>query len=189
MDFLTPLRLEEQLHCRRVSAISTFLAEAAGRSSPEVKVIAQSALFHDIGKAALPQECLYKSEPRNQRDQALFMSHTTIGEKMLEGTESILSTAAIVARQHHERLDGSGYLGLPDKSIHPHAKIVAVADVLDSLTYRKGTWDTGQVRDELKRSSGTLLDAELTALLLRNWARIQEICGQVNTHNHINTHF
>ncbi|MFQ8908323.1 MAG: HD-GYP domain-containing protein [Subdoligranulum sp.] len=69
----------------------------------------------------------------------------------------MLGTSSVVALQHHERLDGSGYLGLQDAEIHPHAKIVAVADVFDALISPrpyKRPWDIRRVSDYLKSCAG-----------------------------------
>lgn len=188
MNFLTPLRREEQLHCRRVSAISKLLAETAGASAPEATTIAQSALLHDIGKSALPQRIFHTLEPLSQREQNLLQAHTTIGREMLEGTETILSTASIVAHQHHERLDGSGYWGMCGQEIHPHAKLVAVVDVFDTLTFRKASWENADVRRHLEQCAGTQLDAEIVRLLLSNFDRALNTGRSVNAYTNKNTH-
>ena len=101
---------------------------------------------------------------------------------MLEGTNTILSTAAIVAQQHHEHLDGSGYLGLHEDEIHPHAKLVAVANTFDTLSFRKGVWDQEQVRCELERRAGSQLAPQTVALLLDSLPQIVDICHHVNAH-------
>lgn len=189
MNFLTPLRREEQLHCRRVSAISKLLADAAGMSAPEAATIAQSALLHDIGKSALPQRLFHTLNPLSQREQALLKAHTTIGKELLEGTESILSTASIVAYQHHEYLDGSGYWGLRGQEIHPHAKLITVVDMFDSLTFRKASWENDAVRSHLEQRAGTQLDAEAVHLLLSNFEQVLGAGYSVNTHSGQNAHF
>lgn len=102
MNFLTPLRREEQLHCRRVSAISKLLAETSGVSSPEATTIAQSALLHDIGKSALPQRIFHTPEPLSPREQTLVKAHTTLGKELLEGTETILRAYPQIASDGQE---------------------------------------------------------------------------------------
>ena len=183
VNFLTPLRREEQLHCRRVSAISKLLAEAAGASAPEATTIAQSALLHDIGKSALPQRIFHALSPLSQREQTLLRAHTTIGKELLEGTESILSTASIVAYQHHEYLDGSGYWGLRSQEIHPHAKLITVVDVFDTHTFRKASWEDNDVRCYLEQRAGTQLDAESIRLLLSNFKQVLDAGYSVNAYS------
>jgi len=188
VNFLTPLRREEQLHCRRVSAISKLLAEAAGASAPEATAIARSALFHDIGKSALPQRIFHKLEPLSPREQTLLRAHTTIGKELLEGTETILSTASIVAYQHHEHLDGSGYWGLRGQEINPHATLIAVVNAFDSLTFRKASWENVEVQRSLEQRAGTQLDVDTVHLLLSNLARVLDAGHSVNAHSGKNTH-
>jgi HD-GYP domain-containing protein (c-di-GMP phosphodiesterase class II) len=189
VNFLTPLRREEQLHCRRVSAISKLLAETSGVSSPEATTIAQSALLHDIGKSALPQRIFHTPEPLSPREQTLVKAHTTLGKELLEGTETILSTAAIVAYQHHEYLDGSGYWGLHGHELHPHTKLIAVVNTFDALTFRKASWDNGDVRHTLEQRAGTQLDADAVHLLLSNLDRVLDAGYSANAHSGQNTHF
>lgn len=188
MNFLTPLRREEQLHCRRVSAISKLLAETAGVSAPEATTIAQSALLHDIGKSALPQRIFHSLEPLSPREQTLLRAHTTIGKELLEGTETILSTAAIVAYQHHEYLDGSGYWGLHGPEIHPHAKLIAVVNAFDTLTFRKAYWENIEVQHSLEQCAGTRLDADIVHMLLSNLAQVLDTGYSVNAYNGQDTH-
>ncbi len=189
MNFLTPLRREEQLHCRRVSAISKLLAETSGVSSPEATTIAQSALLHDIGKSVLPQRLFHTPEPLSLREQTLMKAHTTLGKELLEGTETILSTAAIVAYQHHEHMDGSGYWGLRGHEIHPHAKLIAVVNTFDTLTFRKASWDNGDIQHTLEQRAGTQLDADAVHLLLSNLDRVLAAGYSANAHSGQNTHF
>ena len=188
MNFLTPLRREEQLHCRRVSAISKLLAEAACASAPEATTIAQSALLHDIGTSALPQRIFHSLEPLSPREQTLLRAHTTIGKELLEGTESILSTASIVAYQHHEHLDGSGYWGLHGPEIHPHAKLIAVVNAFDTLTFRKASWENLDVQHILEQRAGTQLDADTVHLLLSNLTQVLDAGHSVNAYRGQKTH-
>lgn len=188
MDLWMRLPYEEQMHCRRVSAVSAFLAKAAGSSPQEVRVVAQSALLHDVGKLALPQELIRKSTPLTRGEQTILLTHTLLGRTMLKDTQDLLDTAAVVAYQHHERLDGSGYLGLHDGNIHPHAKLVAIADLFDSLAFCREPWDMEQVRTELRQRSGRRLAAGIVCLLLDNIRQIYGICNEINTQTPVNAH-
>ena len=183
MEFFAPLPLEEQLHCRRVAAVSKLIAESMGCSNVEVTTIERAAMFHDVGKTAIPTELLNKSGELTKRERAVVLSHTTVGKQMLDGTESILSTAAIVALQHHEHLDGSGYFGLTDKAIHPHAKMVAVADVFDKLMFCRLGPEKEKIEnacDTLLQCAGKKLDARLIHMLLSNFDQALVVCHMVN---------
>ena len=92
-----------------------------------------------------------------------------IGAHILIHTHGAMRTASAVALQHHERLDGSGYLGLRGNEIHPHAKLVAVADVFDALLSPrpyKRPWSIRRTCDYLSSLAGVKLDAKLVGLLL-----------------------
>ena len=95
--------------------------------------------------------------------------HTAVGAHIRIHTHGAMRTASAVALQHHERLDGSGYLGLRGNEIHPHAKLVAVADVFDALLSPrpyKRPWSIRRTCDYLSSLAGVKLDAKLVGLLL-----------------------
>ena len=191
MNYLTPLPLEEQLHCRRVAAISKIIADAAGMSELEIKSVEQAAIFHDIGKTALPRKILCQDKPLNRQQQSIFQRHTELGMRMLKGTEGILSTASIVAFQHHERLDGSGYFGLTAQMIHPHAKLVAGADTFDTTVFcRPAGQDQRLVQAcmMLIEKGGRELSEEYILCLLNHLDQILAACDAANAHIHINAH-
>ena len=102
----------EQAHCRRTAALSELLAKLAGLPDSEVRTVTQSALVHDIGKTAIPPAILGKTGPLTEEEHAIMRMHTAIGAHILIHTHGAMRTASAVALQHHERLDGSGYLGL-----------------------------------------------------------------------------
>lgn len=161
----------DQAHCRRTAEISKRLAEWNSCPATEVKMITQSALYHDIGKTCIPAMVLHKPGPLTSQERALVQTHTTIGAEILADSCGTMHTASIVALQHHERLDGSGYLGLHETEIHPHAKLVAVADIFDALlsprSY-KAAWSIYQVCGHLDELSGVQLDKTIVTLLLKN---------------------
>lgn len=169
MTYIKPLSREEQAHCRRTAALSELLAKLAGLPDSEVRTVTQSALVHDIGKTAIPPAILGKTGPLTEGEHAIMRMHTAIGAHILIHTHGAMRTASAVALQHHERLDGSGYLGLRGNEIHPHAKLVAVADVFDALLSPrpyKRPWSIRRTCDYLSSLAGVKLDAKLVGLLL-----------------------
>jgi HD-GYP domain-containing protein (c-di-GMP phosphodiesterase class II) len=106
--------------------------------------------------------------------------HPTVGLQILDGSQRpILKAAAVIAHQHHEKWDGSGYpQGLKGEQIHPYARIVAVADVFDALTHErcyKEAWPVEQVRDYLREVAGHHLDPRYVDLLIKNIDKAAEI--------------
>lgn len=169
MNLPGPLPPAEQAHCRQTAALSELLAKLAGFPDYEVRTVTQSALVHDIGKTAIPVSILCKPGPLTAEECAIMRMHTAVGAHILIHTRGAMRTAAAVALQHHERLDGSGYLGLRGNEIHPHAKLVAIADVFDALLSPrpyKRPWSVRRTCEYLTSLSGVKLDAKLVGLLL-----------------------
>ena len=175
MCFPLPLPPAELAHCRRTAALSQLLAELADCSEPEVRTITQSAFVHDIGKAEIPPSILYKPGPLSSDERKIIQTHTAIGAQALARTRGTMRTAAVVALQHHERLDGSGYLGLRSSEIHPHARLVAVADVFDALISPrayKQPWGISRIRTYLTEQADVELDGDIVRLLLDHMEQV-----------------
>jgi response regulator RpfG family c-di-GMP phosphodiesterase len=108
-----------------------------------------AAPMHDIGKIATPDAVLLKPGRLTPEEWEIMKQHPTVGLQILDGSQRpILKAAAVIAHQHHEKYDGSGYpQGLKGEDIHPYARIVAVADVFDALTHKrcyKEAWPIGR---------------------------------------------
>ncbi|MDL2232067.1 HD domain-containing protein [Ruminococcaceae bacterium OttesenSCG-928-L11] len=163
-------------HSRMVASISGILAKHAGYSPTEAALIEQAALFHDVGKCDLNPYLLNKKGSLTEQEFALIKAHTQLGVNRIASALQVLSAAAVIAAQHHEHVDGrGGYMGLTGESIHPYAKLVAVADVYDALISPrayKQAWDQNTVCTYLKDRAGMQFDMEIVAVLL---AHIDEI--------------
>ena len=86
--------------------------------------------------------------------------------------------AAIIALQHHEKYDGSGYMGLSGGSISIYARITAVADVFDALISKrsyKDAWDIEQVAKYINERSGTEFDPQIVGVFNRHINEFQEV--------------
>ena len=93
-----------------------------------------------------------------------------------------------MAYQHHEHLDGSGYWGLHGPEIHPHAKLIAVVNAFDTLTFRKASWENLDVQHILEQRAGTQLDADTVHLLLSNLTQVLDAGHSVNAYRGQKTH-
>lgn len=178
MDLTTLMNSTHFEHSQQVAKISCLLARLSGCSEEETEVIRQAALFHDIGKTEIPPAILNKPGKLTTEEYRAIQKHTTLGQNQLAREVQILNAANIVAMQHHERLDGSGYLGLEDADIHPYAKLVAVADVFDALISRrsyKEPWDAGRVCAYLLELAGKQFDRQFVTLLLANKEQIMAL--------------
>lgn len=169
MNLLKLIRNADTEHSRRVSQITGLMARRAGYSQAESRMIEQAALFHDAGKAAIPQSILNKPSSLTPAEISLVKTHTSAGAFQLSDAVRILSLATILAEQHHEHIDGNGYHHLSGDEIHPYAKLVACADVFDALYSRrayKEPWSVESIKDYFAAKSGKQFDSKMTLLLL-----------------------
>jgi putative two-component system response regulator len=124
-------------HQRHVADLCRAIAMEMGFSSNPVQGIYYASLIHDIGKLAVPLEVLVKPGPISKIEMMLIKVHPQAGWEMLRKIEFPWPIAQI-ALQHHERMDGSGYpSGLTGDQILDESKIVAVADVVESMTFHR----------------------------------------------------
>jgi response regulator RpfG family c-di-GMP phosphodiesterase len=160
-------------HVRRMSQICYLLAQASGLPDDETAVLMHAAPMHDIGKIATPDSVLLKPGKLDAAEWEIMKQHPTVGLSILDGSSRpILKAAAVIAHQHHEKFDGSGYpQGLKGHDIHLYARIVAVADVFDALSHKrcyKDAWPVEQVTAHLREVSGHHLDPVYVELLIAN---------------------
>jgi putative nucleotidyltransferase with HDIG domain len=131
-----------EAHQRRVAELAVKIGAQLSLSDDELKGLRVSAFLHDIGKIAVPVEILTKPKHLTEVEFSLIMSHPAVAYDILRDVQFPWPVARII-RQHHERLDGSGY---PDAvsgdGILLEARILAVADVVEAMTsdrpYRPG---------------------------------------------------
>lgn len=123
-------------HCERIRDISYRTGERLELSSTELFMLRHGAFFHDIGKINIPNEILTKPSKLSPEEFDIIKTHTVLGKAILSSTDiPHLVGASVVAEQHHERFDGSGYPhGLKGDEIDIRAAIVAVVDSFDAMT-------------------------------------------------------
>ncbi|MDT9600863.1 HD-GYP domain-containing protein [Sphingosinicella rhizophila] len=137
-------RLTIEKHQSRVGALSRVLALQMGFGDHEVSLIADAAVLHDIGKVFVPTTYMQKPGPLSEREKEVVRQHPIWGYTILsQCSNTTQHLAAIVALQHHENWDGSGYpYGLSGAQISQEARIVSICDVYDALRddrpYRAG---------------------------------------------------
>jgi response regulator RpfG family c-di-GMP phosphodiesterase len=163
-------------HLYRMRTYSQILAEQLQLDSPYAAVIDdrfledlyRSSPLHDIGKVAISDNILLKPGPLTTDEFNTMKAHTAIGAGILDEAVThspcggFLSMAAIIARYHHERYDGTGYPdGLAGHEIPLPARIVALADVYDALTsvrpYKDG-YSAAEARRMIECESGHHFD-------------------------------
>jgi PAS domain S-box-containing protein len=151
-------------HQTRVAEIAVAISREMGWPEMQVQGLRVAAQVHDLGKLSIPAEILTKPGQLTTGEWALIHEHPTTGYTILKDIPFAWPVAEIV-RQHHERLDGSGYpQGLKADEILPEAKILAVADMVEAMTsfrpYRMPIKQSA-VLQQIEKDAGKLLDTEV----------------------------
>jgi HD-GYP domain-containing protein (c-di-GMP phosphodiesterase class II) len=121
-------------HQRRTSDIARRIAQEMGLPSKQVDGIRMAGVIHDLGKISIPAEILSKPGKIGRSEYSLIKDHPQAGYNILKGIDFRWPVAEIV-RQHHERIDGSGYpFGLKGDNIMLEARVIGVADVIEAMS-------------------------------------------------------
>lgn len=157
-------------HERRVGMIAADIAREMGWSEERCQNLQLIGLIHDIGKIAIPAEILSKPTRLTQLEYEMIKTHAEKGYEILKHVQFPLPIAEII-REHHERMDGSGYpRGLKGEEILPEARVLAVADVLESMAshrpYRPSL-GIDAAAQEIEQHRGIWFDAAVVDAMLR----------------------
>ncbi|MFX4232986.1 response regulator [Aliarcobacter butzleri] len=167
-------------HVKRVAEYSKLLALLYGLDEKESDILFTASPMHDIGKVGVPDSILNKAGKLDENEYKMMKKHCVIGYNILKNSKrEILKAAAIVAIQHHEKWDGSGYpRGLKEEEIHIYGRITAVADVFDALgsdrCYKKA-WENEKIFELFRNEKGKHFDPKLVDLFFDNIDKFMEI--------------
>jgi len=150
-------------HETRVATIAVAIGKEMGWTHERLHGLQVAAQVHDIGKISIPSEILTKPTRLTAGEWGMIREHPETGYTILKDIPFAWPIAEIV-RQHHERLDGSGYpRGLKGDAILPEAKVLAVADMVEAMgshrPYRTAM-ELEVVLRQIESEAGSLLDAE-----------------------------
>lgn len=150
-------------HLQRMSRCCGLLADKLGIHAESLEL---ASVLHDVGKLAVPERILLKREPLNVDERLAMQTHAEIGYQMLHGScNDTLDLAAVIARTHHEKFDGSGYPhGLSGSEIPLEGRIAAVADVFDALTSARAhrrAWSVPSTLAWMARQRGKHFDPDV----------------------------
>ena len=171
---------ETGLHVKRVAEYSKLLASQYGLTKEQCDLICFASPMHDIGKVGIPDAILNKPGKLTPEEYEVMKTHPTIGYNMLKNSKrEILSAAAIISHEHHEKFDGSGYPNQKvGEDIHIFGRITAIADIFDALgsdrCYKKA-WDLEDILKLMKEQKGKHFDPELVDLFIENLDEFLEI--------------
>ena len=160
-------------HVKRVAEYSKLFALYYGLKEDEAELLKQVSPMHDVGKIGIPDSILNKPGKFTVEEFEIMKNHAQIGYEMLQGSNrKILKAAQIVAYEHHEKWDGSGYpRGLKGEDIHIYGRITAVADVFDALgsdiCYKK-KWEDEKIFELFKQEKGKHFEPKLVDIFFEN---------------------
>jgi PAS domain S-box-containing protein/putative nucleotidyltransferase with HDIG domain len=157
-------------HQRRVAELADAIAAELGWEEKRIETLNTAALLHDIGKIVVPAEILAKPGRLSEIEMALIRQHAGAGADTVADIDFEGDIAEMI-RQHHERLDGSGYpAGLRDGEILPEARVLAVADVVEAMISHRPYRPALPVEEaltEIESGAGSRYDADACAACVR----------------------
>lgn len=169
-----------QGHSERVGRYSEIIAREMGWSEEEVEGIQIAGYLHDVGKLVVDRDIINAPYNIDAKTSSDLNKHPAAGYEILAPIRHPYADIPLMAKYHHERLDGRGYPdGLTDEQIPLGAKIVSLADSFDAMTtdrpYRRRRSFEDVVRD-LRENSGKQFDGKVVAAFAR--AMLKEVTGQ-----------
>lgn len=171
-------------HIENVVEYTRVICKSMGFDAQTTDEIGRAAYLHDIGKLCIPEDILFKPDKLTDEEFAEMRKHNQYGYEILTGlNKPVFKLAADIALQHHERMDGRGYMKLTGNEICLPARIVAVADVFEALVadrcYRKA-WDFETAFDYIVQNSGTHFDRNVVDGFVKAKNHILEVYNRVN---------
>ncbi len=175
---------ETEGHSKRVTAYTIAIARAMGVGPEQLKTIARGAYLHDIGKMAVPDSILRKPGPLTDDERKLMRTHCRRGYEILSRIH-LLGEVAEIVLSHQEHYDGTGYpRGLRGEETHLGARIFAVADALDAMTWDRpyrSALSFDEARAEIERNRGKQFDPKVVDVFLslpeRLWQELRDRMG------------
>jgi HD-GYP domain-containing protein (c-di-GMP phosphodiesterase class II) len=171
---------ETGAHTRRVGELSWILGKGLGLDPQRVEVLHRAAPLHDLGKIAIPDSVLNKPGKLTPEEWAVMKTHSLVGYEILsKSMRGPMQMAALIARDHHEKWDGSGYpRGVRGAEISQEGRIVALVDVVDALlSHRcyKRPWPLEDVLAFVREQSGCHFDPEVVDVFFCHLSEILAI--------------
>lgn len=171
-------------HQTRVSQLSVAIAREMNLEDDLIEGLRLGAMVHDIGKIYIPAEILNRPGKLSDIEFMLIKTHSQVGHDIMENVQFPWPVAEMIL-QHHERLDGSGYpQGLKSDQILLEARIIAVADVLESMAchrpYRAALGIEKGIA-EISAGVGKHYDSNVVAACLRLFEKRDAIFSIMNT--------
>jgi putative nucleotidyltransferase with HDIG domain len=126
------------VHSMRVATLLTLFGRGIGIDGDDLLILSTGGLLHDVGKMVTPSNILDKPGKLSDEEWPIMRDHVTQSGVLLEGGDEVTKGARIIAEQHHEKLDGTGYpKGLKGSDLNELARMSAISDIFGALTDRR----------------------------------------------------
>ncbi|MEN3185647.1 MAG: HD-GYP domain-containing protein [Atribacterota bacterium] len=161
-------------HSVNVAVLSVMIGKFLDLSFLQLKKLGLGALLHDVGKIRFPEGFLKEKTALDEEERKLIKMHPVWSREIIQSQRGYDFLASLIALQHHERLDGSGYpYGLLENDIHFLSRICACSDVYDALTvdrpYRQ-RFSYAEALEYLMGNAGKLFDLQVVTAMVRHIA-------------------
>lgn len=177
-------------HINRVGEYCAHLGMWAGCSREYVEELRMASKMHDVGKLGVPDAILLKPGRFTDEEFQMMKRHTTMGGKILEGSNSpLLQMAHRIALSHHEHYDGSGYpQGLKGEDIPLEGRITSICDAFDAMCSKrvyKEAYPLDKVFGIIASELGRQFDPKLGQLFIDNRDRVEKLMAQFSHTSHL----
>lgn len=153
VDYCSQLKLlgnYHDCHALNTAILATTMGYKLEMEEDVIEKLAKAALLHDIGVSRLPEELLSKAT-LSQQDLKVYQKHPQIGYKILKHEMGLPEEICLVALQHHENNDGSGYpFKLSGEQISHLTRIISICSFFDDLTSNKTTYKIKNTKEALR---------------------------------------
>lgn len=152
-------------HIKRVSEYIRVLGTYYGLDEERCNDLSVASMMHDIGKLLIPDEIIEKPGKLTAEEFTIIKEHTIYGYTLLEHSPGkIMQIARNIALEHHEKWDGTGYMGIEGEAINFESRLMAIVDVFDALVSKrsyKDKWNPQDAYDEIVTQSGKHFDPQV----------------------------
>ena len=140
----------QDCHALNTAILATSMGYKLNYDEDIIEKLAQAALLHDIGMTRLPKEILEKNTLSKQDDK-IFQKHTQLGYKILKYEMELPDEICLVALEHHENNDGSGYpFQLSGEQISTLTRVVGLCSFFDDLTSNRTPYKVKNTKEALR---------------------------------------
>jgi putative nucleotidyltransferase with HDIG domain len=140
------------MHSMSVAVLMISFCKYLGFDEALLKEVGVGAMLHDIGKMKIPQNLLLGNKQLTADEYKMMKEHVVFSRELLEKTDGVSRNAVLIASEHHERIDGSGYPnGLKGDDISKFGQVAAIVDVYDAMTSDRCYQNKFEPTDVLRR--------------------------------------